>query len=116
MNESFIKTSRTCVKSQADPGLDLYRRPWFRSSEVRRLLLDLDPYSGTDPLGICFLFYLRELLMLLHPVLVQCFGGLFVCVVSGLAGVQANVTPIPKGLPSSSVVNYQPICSTCSQK
>ena len=24
----------------------------FRSSEVKRLLLDLDPYSGTDPLGM----------------------------------------------------------------
>ena len=24
----------------------------FRSSEVRRLLLDLDPYGGTDPLGM----------------------------------------------------------------
>ena len=23
----------------------------FRSSEVRRLLLDLDPYGGTDPIG-----------------------------------------------------------------
>ena len=27
----------------------------FRSSDVRRLLLDLDPYGGTDPL-VCFLF------------------------------------------------------------
>ena len=24
----------------------------FRSSEVRRLLLNLDPYGGTDPLGM----------------------------------------------------------------
>ena len=24
----------------------------FRSSEVRRFLLDLDPYGGTDPLGV----------------------------------------------------------------
>ena len=24
----------------------------FRSTEVRRLVLDLDPYGGTDPLGI----------------------------------------------------------------
>ena len=37
---------------------------YFRSSEVRRVLIDLDPYGGTDPLGICFLFFLRELLML----------------------------------------------------
>ena len=36
----------------------------FRSSEVRRLLLELDPFGGTDP------FFLRELLMLWPPVLV----------------------------------------------
>ena len=28
----------------------------FRSSEVKRLLLDLDPYGGTDPLGMFPLF------------------------------------------------------------
>ena len=28
----------------------------FRSSEVRRLLLDLDPYGGTDPLGMFPIF------------------------------------------------------------
>ena len=31
----------------------------FRSSEVRRLLLDLDPYVGTDPLGLFPLFLKR---------------------------------------------------------
>ena len=30
----------------------------FRSSEVRRLLLDLDPYGGSDPLGM-FPFFLH---------------------------------------------------------
>ena len=35
----------------------------FRSSEVRRLLLDLDPYGGTESLGM-FPLFLRELLML----------------------------------------------------
>ena len=39
----------------------------FRSSEVSRLLLDFDPYGGTDPLGMLRL--LREL-MLWPPVLV----------------------------------------------
>ena len=34
----------------------------FKSREVRRLLLDLDPYGGTDPLGM-FRLFLRELLM-----------------------------------------------------
>ena len=38
----------------------------FRSSEMTHLLLDLDPYGGTDPLGM-FLFFLRELLMLWPP-------------------------------------------------
>ena len=41
----------------------------FRSNEVRRLLLDLDSYGGTDPLGM-FPLFLRELLMLWPPVLV----------------------------------------------
>ena len=36
----------------------------FSSSEVRRLLLDLNHYGGTDPLGI---FLLREVLMLWPP-------------------------------------------------
>ena len=31
----------------------------FRSREVRHLLLDLDPYGGTDPLGIFLLFLKR---------------------------------------------------------
>ena len=31
----------------------------FRSSEVRRLLLDLDPYGGSDPLGTFPLFIKR---------------------------------------------------------
>ena len=31
----------------------------FRSSEVRRLLLDLDQYGGTDPLGMFPLFLKR---------------------------------------------------------
>ena len=31
----------------------------FRSSEVRRLLLDLDPYGGSDRLGMFHLFLKR---------------------------------------------------------
>ena len=48
-----------------------------RSSEVRRLLLDLDPYGGTDPLGM-FPFFLKRTADAMAPVLVQCFGDLFV--------------------------------------
>ena len=32
----------------------------FRSREIRRLLLDLDPYGGTDPLGVFPLFLKRN--------------------------------------------------------
>ena len=32
----------------------------FRSSAVKRLLLDLDPCSGTDPLGMFPLFFLQR--------------------------------------------------------
>ena len=58
------KQSREAVDLQLTchpaPGFTTFA---FRSSEVRRLLLDLNPYGGTDPLAI-FIFFLRELLML----------------------------------------------------
>ena len=41
----------------------------FRSSEVRRLLLDLDPYGGTDPLGM-FPLFLKRTVDVMPPVLV----------------------------------------------
>ena len=43
----------TCYPSHSPPTFA------FRSSEVRRLLLDLDPYGGTDPLGMFPLFLKR---------------------------------------------------------
>ena len=43
----------TCHPS---PSLTTYA---FRSSEVRRLLLDLDPCGGTNPLGMFTLFIKR---------------------------------------------------------
>ena len=43
----------TCHPS---PGLTTFA---FRSSEVRHLLLDLDPYGDTDPLGMFPLFLKR---------------------------------------------------------
>ena len=39
----------------------------FASSEVRRLLLDLDPYSGTDPLGMFRLFLRRTAYVMAQP-------------------------------------------------
>ena len=40
----------------------------FRSSEVRRLLINLDPYVALTR-WVCFLLFLRELLMFWPPVL-----------------------------------------------
>ena len=57
----------------------------FRSREVRRLLLDLDTYCGTDPLGMFPLFPKRTA-DIMASVLVLCCGGMFVCLVSRLAG------------------------------
>ena len=41
----------------------------FRSSEVRHLLVDLDPYGGTDPLGMLPIF-LKRTTDVMAPVLV----------------------------------------------
>ena len=41
----------------------------FRSSDVRHLLLDLDPYGGTDPLGM-FPLFLKRTANVMSPVLV----------------------------------------------
>ena len=43
----------TCHPS---PSLTIFA---FRSSEVRRILLNLDPYGGADPLGMFPLFLKR---------------------------------------------------------
>ena len=69
----------TCYRSQSLTSFAL------RSSEVRRLLLDMDPYGGSDPLGM-FPLFLKRTADVQAPVLVQCFGSLFVWAVSWLAG------------------------------
>ena len=75
----------------------------FRSSEVKRLLLDLDPYGGTDRLGM-FPLFLKRTADVMAPVL---YGVVFLRLVRlgsfRACWRQANVTPIPKGPPSSSV-------------
>ena len=82
----------------------------FRSSEVRRLLLDLNPYGGTDQLGMFPLFKIC-----------CCYGPPPYSVVFrrrvrlgsfSACWRQANVTPIPKGPPPSSVAKYRPISIT----
>ena len=83
----------------------------FRPSEVKRLLLDLDPYGGADPLGM-FPPFLKRTADVLAPRLSVVFrrllrlGSFFAC------WRQADVTPIPKGPSSSSVANYRPISIT----
>ena len=76
----------------------------FRLIEVRHLLLDLDPYGGTDPLGMFPLFLKRtaDVIALRLSVVFRRLvrqGSFPAC------WRQANVTPIPKGPPSSSVAN-----------
>ena len=76
----------------------------FRSSEVRHLLLDLDPYRGSDPLGM-FHIFLKRTADVLAPCLSVVFQWL-VCVGSLVCWRQANVTFIPKDPRSSSVAYY----------
>ena len=70
-------------------------------------MLDLDPYGGTDQLLMFPLF---------ADVMAPRLSVVF-CKLDRLGSFkpywrQANVTPIPKGLPSSSVANCRPICVT----
>ena len=83
----------------------------FRSSEVRHLLLDLDPYGGTDPLGM-FPLFLKRTAGVMVPRLSVVFWRLVRLGSFQACWRQANVTPIPKGPPSSSVANYRPISIT----
>ena len=74
---------------------------------MKRLLLDLYSYGGTDPLGL-FILFLKTTAEVLAPRLaVVCrrllrFGSFPVC------WRVTNVTPIPEG-PPSSASNYRPI-------
>ena len=74
-------------------------------------MLDLDPYGGTDPLGM-FPLFLKRAADVMAPHLsvvfrrLVCLGSLTAC------WRQANVTPIPMGPLSSSVANYRPISIT----
>ena len=83
----------------------------FRSSEVRRLLLDLDAYGGTDPLGLYPLF-LKRTFDVMAPRLSVVFRRLVHLGSFPSCWRQADVTPIPKGPSSSSVANYRSISIT----
>ena len=110
------------ILTASSPGrLLIYRSPVihqlvlppfvFRSSEVRRLLLDLDPYGGTDPLGMFHLFLKRTANVMASRLIVVFLrfirlGSFPAC------WRQANLIPIPKSPPSSSIANYRPIAIT----
>ena len=83
----------------------------FRSSEVRRLLLDLDPYGFTDPLGM-FPLFLKRTADVMAPRLSVVFRQLVRLGSFPTYQRQANDAPVPKGPPSSSVANYRPISIT----
>ena len=72
---------------------------------MRRLLLDLDPYGGTDPLGM-FPLFLKRTADVMAPRLSAVFRRLVRLGSFPACWRQANATPIPKGPPSSSVANY----------
>ena len=75
-------------------------------------MLDLDPYGGSDPLGM-FPLFLRELLMFWPPPRLSVVFRRLVRLGSfSPCWRHANVAPIPKGEPSSSVANYRLISMT----
>ena len=80
----------------------------FRSREVKRLLLDLDSCGGTDPLGM-FQLFLKRTADVLAARLAVVFRRLLRLGSFPVCWRVANVTPIPKGPPSSIVANYRPI-------
>ena len=88
-------------KEAVDPPLTCHLSPSFttfafRSSEVRHLILDLDPYGGTDSLSMFPLFLKRTAdVMVSH--LCDVFWRLVHLASFPACWRQANVTPIPKG-------------------
>ena len=80
----------------------------FRSREAKRLLLDLDSYGGTDTLGM-FPLFMKKTAEVLAPRLTVVFWQLLRLGSFPVCWRMANVTPIPKGPPSSSASNSRPI-------
>ena len=74
-------------------------------------MLDLDPYGGSDPLGM-FPLFLKRTGDVLAPRLSVVFRRLVRLGSFPPCWRQANVTPIPNCPPSSSVANYRPISIT----
>ena len=74
-------------------------------------MLDLDPYGGTDLFGM-FSLFLKRTADVMAPRLSVVFRRLVRLDSFPACWRQANVTPISKGPPSSSVANYRPISIT----
>ena len=83
----------------------------FRSSGVRHLLSDLDSLGGTDPFCMFYIF-LKRTADVMAPRLSVAFRQLVRLCSFPACWRQANVIPISKYLPSSSVANYRPISIT----
>ena len=84
----------------------------FRSIEVRRLLVDLDPYGGGLFFWPLFPLFLRRTADVMALRLSVVFRRLVRLGSFPPCWRQANVTRILKGPPSSSVANYRPISIT----
>ena len=83
----------------------------FRSSEICRLIENLDSYGGTDPSGVFPLVFKKIAREIAKPL-----ASVFRCILrSGsfpLCWRKAVVTAIPKGSPSPTVSDYRPISIT----
>ena len=86
----------------------------FRSGEVKKLLLELDPYGGAGPDGIFLLFFVKIAYYLAPKVstvlrkLVR-IGGFSMC----WRWRVGNITPVPKsGSTNSCPSDYRPITIT----
>ena len=91
----ILLCSETLVSDLLHPFLSLITFA-FRSCEIKRLLLDLDPYGGTDPLGM-FPLFLKRTADVLSPRLSAVFRRLLRLGSFLACWRQANVTPIPQG-------------------
>ena len=98
LSREAVDLPLTCHQS---PSLTRFA---VRSSEVRRLLLYLDPYGGTHPLGMFRVFLKRIADVMAHRLSVVSVASLSGCFLA--CWRQASVTPILKDPPSSSVANH----------
>ena len=103
--ESFFKADDLPPTCHSSPRLTTFA---FRPSEVRHPLLNLEPYGNTDALGL-FPAFLKRTADVPTPSLSVMFGLLVRLGRFQASWRRANVTSIPKDLPSSSVANYRQI-------